>query len=51
MGEIDIQDIVTGMEIAEDIYNINGALLIKAGTVLTEKHLRHSITNRLPVFP
>jgi hypothetical protein len=40
MGELNINDIKEGMELAEDIVNFDGTILLKAGYIITEKHLR-----------
>lgn len=39
MGLLDINDIGTGMELAEDVTNFNETILLKAGAIITEKHL------------
>lgn len=39
MGELYINDISAGMALAEDVVNLNGMPLLKAGTILTDKHL------------
>ena len=39
MGTLNIKDIQEGMELEEDIVNFNGVVLLKAGSILSEKHL------------
>jgi hypothetical protein len=39
MGELNINDIKEGMELAEDIVNFDGTILLKAGSIITERHL------------
>lgn len=39
MGELHIQYLQPGMELAEDICSFNGSTLLKKGAILTEKHL------------
>jgi len=40
MGELNINDIKEGMELAEDIVNFDGTILLKAGSMITERQLR-----------
>lgn len=40
MGELNINDIKEGMKLAEDIVNFDGTILLKAGSIITERHLR-----------
>lgn len=40
MGVLNINDIKEGMELAEDVVNLNGAILLKAGCTITEKHIQ-----------
>ena len=40
MGVLNINDIGEGMELAEDIVNFNGRMLLKAGFIITERHLQ-----------
>lgn len=39
MGILNIDDIEIGMELAEDVTNFNGTILLKVGTIITEKYL------------
>ena len=39
MGTLNINEIEIGMELAEDVTNFNGIVLLKAGAIITEKHL------------
>ena len=39
MGVLNIEDIEEGMELAGDLVNFNGRVLLKAGSLLTERHL------------
>lgn len=39
MGTLNIDDIEIGMELAEDVTNFNGTILLKAGAIITEKYL------------
>lgn len=39
MGTLNINDIEIGMELAEDVTNFNGTILLKVGAIITEKHL------------
>jgi len=39
MGTLNINDIQIGMELAENVTNFNGTILLKAGAIITEKHL------------
>jgi hypothetical protein len=40
MGVLNINDIGEGMELAEDIVNLNGRILLKAGFIITERHIQ-----------
>lgn len=40
MGVLNINDIEEGMELAEDIVNLNGRILLKAGFIITERHIQ-----------
>ena len=40
MGVLNINDIGEGMELAEDIVNLNGRILFKAGCTITERHIQ-----------
>jgi hypothetical protein len=40
MGAINLENIKPGMVLASDAKDLNGRVLLKAGTELTEKHLR-----------
>jgi hypothetical protein len=40
MSKINFNDIQPGMILASDVLNKNGGLLLKEGTVLSEKHIR-----------
>ncbi len=44
MGVININDIREGMDLAEDVVNFNGATLLKAGSIITERHLGALLT-------
>lgn len=39
MGTLNINNIRIGMELAEDLTNFEGRILLKAGAILNEKHL------------
>ena len=39
MGTLNINDLRIGMELAEDVTNFEGRILLKAGAILNEKHL------------
>ena len=39
MGILNINDIKAGMELAENIVNFNETIVLKAGSIMTERHL------------
>lgn len=40
MGILNINDIKEGMELAEDIVNLNGMVVLKAGSIITERYIQ-----------
>ena len=40
MVVLNINDIGEGMELAEDIFNLNGRILLKAGFIITQRHIQ-----------
>ncbi|MFQ5469886.1 MAG: hypothetical protein ACE5EH_06200 [Gammaproteobacteria bacterium] len=40
MGAINLEDLKPGMVLAEDATQLNGRVLLRAGTELTEKHIK-----------
>jgi hypothetical protein len=40
MGILQVDDITEGMTLASDVCTFNGSVMMKAGVVLTEKHIQ-----------